>query len=64
MKTSDHYDSVVFLYNYCSTSFFFLYFPMTIHSVLNTSVMVSSATHHYLPHKTSLNLGMLCYDVG
>ena len=46
--------TMVFLYNYCSTSFFFLSFPMTIHGVLNTSVKVSGGAHHYLPHRTSL----------
>ena len=58
MKTSGHYDNVVFLYNYCSSTFFVLSFPMTIHSVLNTSVNVSGGALHYLLRKTSL---MLCY---
>ena len=58
MKTSGHYDNVVFLYSYCSSSFFFLSFYMTIYSVLNTSVKVLGGAHHYLPRKTSLKL---CY---
>ena len=63
MKTSGHFDNVVFLYSYCSSSFFFLTFPMTIHSVLNTSVKVSGDAHHYLPRKTSLKLGCLLMHV-
>ena len=54
----------IFVYSYCSTSFFFLSFPMTIHNVFNTSVKVSGGAHPYLPRKTSLKLCyiMLCYD--
>ena len=37
---------------------FSLFFPITIHSVVNTSVKVSGSAHHYIPRKTSLKL---CY---